>query len=80
MSLYRPAPAAEKMDTSKITRCIETLCLKGCKEVAQIILALERNEPPDEVRELSEEERQAVLDELRAIMAVYGEGGSCDTI
>jgi hypothetical protein len=68
------------MYTSKVARCIETLCHKGCKEVTQIILALERGDPLEEVRDLSEEERQAVLDELKAIMAVYGEGGSCDTI
>ena len=80
MALYCPAPATEKMDTSKIAHCIETLCQKGCKEVTQIILALEQGAPLEEVRELSTEERQAVLDELKAIMAVYNEDGSCDTI
>lgn len=75
MPLPRPATAAEKMDTSKIARCIEALCQKGCQEVTQIILALEQGAPPEEARELGAEERQAVLDELKAIMAVYGEGG-----
>ncbi|MGE5027361.1 MAG: hypothetical protein ACM3JK_02710 [Betaproteobacteria bacterium] len=73
LKLYRTEHPAEKMDASKIARCIETLCQKGCREVTQIILALEQEAPLEDVRELSAEERQAVLDELKAIMAVYGE-------
>lgn len=68
------------MDQAKIAHCIEILCQKGCKEVAQIILALEQNSPLEEVRELSEEERLAVLDELKSIMAVYQEGSKCGLI
>ncbi len=30
-----------------------------------------------EMRELNESERQAVLHELKSIMAVYQEGGTC---
>lgn len=73
-------PAAQKMDHSKITLAIETLCQKGCKEVSRIILVLERNEPLEDVGQLSEDERQAVLAELKAIMAVYDDGSSCGPI
>lgn len=65
------------MDQSKIAHCIEVLCQKGCKEVSQVILALERGEPMAEVQELNEDERQAALKELKSIMAVYQEGGTC---
>ena len=65
------------MHTSKTSRCIETLCQKGCKEVSLVILALERKEPLEELRGLDESERQAVLAELKSIMAVYQEGGTC---
>ena len=65
------------MDQSKIAHCIEVLCQKGCKEVSLVILALERGEPMAEAQELNEGERQAVLQELKSIMAVYQEGGTC---
>jgi len=65
------------MDQSKIAHCIEVLCQKGCKEVSLVILALERGEPVAEAQELNEGERQAVLKELKSIMAVYQEGGTC---
>lgn len=68
------------MDHSKISHAIETLCLKGCKEVSRIILALEQNEPVEDVQQLSEGERQAVLAELKAIMAVYDDGDTCGPI
>ena len=65
------------MDQSKIAHCIEVLCQKGCKEVSLVILALERGEPMAEAQELNEDERQAVLMELKSIMSVYQEGGTC---
>ncbi|MDD5329019.1 MAG: hypothetical protein PHX38_03380 [Sulfuricella sp.] len=65
------------MNHPKIAHCVETLCQKGCKEVSRLILTLERGEPVAEVLELPPAERQAVLDELKAIMAVYDERGSC---
>ncbi len=65
------------MDHPKIAHCVETLCQRGCKEVSRLILALERNEPVAEADGLPAAERQAVLDELKAIMAVYDERGSC---
>jgi len=65
------------MEPSKTSRCIEILCQKGCKEVSLVILALEREEPMEELRDLSQGERQAVLAELKSIMAVYQEGGTC---
>lgn len=65
------------MNHPEIARCVETLCLKGCKEVARLILALEQGESIMEIQTLGPDERQAVLDELKAIMAVYDERGSC---
>jgi hypothetical protein len=65
------------MDQAKIAHCIEALCQKGCKEVSRTILAMERGEPMAEARELNTDERRAVLHELKSIMAVYREGGTC---
>ncbi|GAO37353.1 hypothetical protein SCT_2774 [Sulfuricella sp. T08] len=65
------------MDQSRIAHCIEVLCQKGCKEVSLVILTLERGDLMTEVQELNEDERQAVLNELKSIMAVYQEDGTC---
>jgi len=77
VSLYSFDPNALKMDQSRIAHCIEVLCQKGCKEVSLVILALERGDLMTEVQELDEGERQAVLQELKSIMSVYQEGGTC---
>lgn len=77
MSFYSLDPNALNMNQSRIAHCIEVLCQKGCKEVSLVILALERGEPMAEVQELNEDERQVVLNELKSIMAVYQENGTC---
>jgi hypothetical protein len=64
------------LDQRRIEFCVEALCHKGCKSVWRDIAALEDGLDLPETRELSPPERRAVLAELKAIMAVYGQG-SC---
>lgn len=59
------------MDQSKINACVETLCGKGCREVTRVIGALEQHGAVAEAAALSADERNAVLRELKSIMAVY---------
>lgn len=59
------------MDNLPTEQCIETLCHKGCTEVLHLIAEMEQGRLPEEVAHLGETERQAVLRELKAIMAVY---------
>ncbi len=54
-----------------IEQSIELLCQKGCKEVLRLIGEMEAGRTPGEISHLQESERQAVLRELKAIMAVY---------
>lgn len=61
------------MDSDKINHCVELLSLKGCAEVWRIIDALEQNLVVAESSNLNQEERTAVLAELKSIMAVYQE-------
>ncbi|MDD5242276.1 MAG: hypothetical protein PHG47_11245 [Sulfuricella sp.] len=65
------------MNQSKITDCVEILCQKGCKEVSRIIVALEQGEPVEGVGHLDPDELQAALAELKSVMAVYQQGGTC---
>ena len=64
------------LNQQRIEFCVEALCHKGCKAVWRDIAALEDGLDLPETRELSPHERRAVLAELKAIMAVYGQG-SC---
>jgi hypothetical protein len=61
------------MRRDKIEECVEHLCNKGCRAVRKDIAALERDQMLPEVWQLDLEERRAVLRELQAIMAVYGD-------
>jgi hypothetical protein len=59
------------MDTRKVNQCVEALCLNGCEIVNATIAALEQDLPVTQIQDLDNEERQAVLRELKSIMAVY---------
>ncbi|MCG6897268.1 MAG: hypothetical protein LJE61_09545 [Thiocapsa sp.] len=57
----------------RIEARIEALCQKGCAQVRRDIAALESGSQLPETRDLSAEERRALLSELKAVMAVYGD-------
>lgn len=57
----------------RVSASIEALCLKGCRSVRESIARLEQGHVLPEVAALGPAERQAVLKELRSIMAVYGD-------
>jgi hypothetical protein len=54
-----------------VQSCVESICELGCDRVNEIIALLEAEKPPAEVCKLDQDERRAVLCELKAIMAVY---------
>ena len=64
------------MNRHLVDRCVEALCRKGCRSVWQDIRRLESGEDLPETGRLSDNERQAIIDELKAVMDVYG-GGTC---
>jgi len=57
----------------QIETCIEVLCQKGCLSVRSDIRALERGQILPETAGLTSEATRVVLQELKAIMAVYGD-------
>ena len=61
------------MRSKKIDQCVELLCQKGCGSVREDILLLERGVVLPELSAMDDLARQAVLKELRSIMAVYGD-------
>lgn len=61
------------MRNKLIDDCIEMLCQRGCRSVREDIRLLERGQVLPELRVLDDLARQAILKELRSIMAVYGD-------
>lgn len=64
------------MSRNPVDRCIELLCLKGCKAIWGDIEALEEGARLPETESLTAGERRLVLQELKSIMSVYS--GSCE--
>ena len=62
------------MGNKQIDQCVEALCQKGCGAVREDIRLLEQGVILPELKSLDDLARQAVLKELRSIMAVYGDG------
>ena len=58
-------------NNEQLQHLIEQLCTTGCERVNEVIEILERQESVEETRELSAEESEFVLLELKVIMAVY---------
>lgn len=65
------------IDSLKVSECIESLCTNGCAAVNATIKLLERHEPVPQIRHLNVAEREAVLLELKTVMAVYNARGAC---
>lgn len=60
----------------EVDHCLELLCQKGCRSVWEGIAMLERGEQLPETASLESDDRERVLNELKAIMEVY-EGSCC---
>ncbi|MGM0593578.1 MAG: hypothetical protein ACQETD_03485 [Pseudomonadota bacterium] len=61
------------MSSEQVSQCVENLCQCGCEAVRATISAIESGAAVPQVQTLSEEERRMVLNELKAVMAVYDE-------
>ena len=59
------------MHNIKTHKIVEDICKLGCNRVNELIEKLERRENIDEVSGLDQNEIDALLCELKAIMAVY---------
>ena len=59
------------LSSEQVTQCIDALCQCGCEAVRATITAMEAGIVVPQVDILDEDERRMVLQELKAIMAVY---------
>jgi len=60
---------------SRVDQCVERLCYEGCRKVREYIRALQSGEQLPALAHLKPLEVNAVLGELKSIMAAYN--GSC---
>lgn len=56
-----------------VDRCIDALCLHGCRAVREYIEALRAGSESEHWSELDATERGLLCQELESIMAVYGD-------
>jgi hypothetical protein len=61
------------MNREEFEEMVESICAKGCIEVNQTIILLEKEKASSHLDYLSHLERQLLLKELKSIMGVYGE-------
>ncbi|EXJ14268.1 hypothetical protein [Imhoffiella purpurea] len=66
------------LDHSSVEALVEAICQKGCLRVRRDIAVLESGADLPETLGLDPSERQALLRELKDIMAVYGESCRLD--
>jgi len=64
--------------TNQIELFLEQICEQGCRSVNKVIKQLEKGEVIEITMDLNELEQKILLNELKSIMAVYGETGSCE--
>ncbi len=75
---YTNAAASQRgaiLNHRLVEQCVENLCRKGCRAVWSDLDALEDGEIVPEAEGLSSAEVNAVVTELREVMAVYE--GTC---
>lgn len=63
------------MDTKQVNQCVDALCQCGCEAVRATIQAMEVGADIPQLQTLNQQEREVVLDELKAVMAVYDDRG-----
>ena len=60
-------------EIEQLHQCIDAICTCGCDAVRATIQAMESGQEIAQTATLTESQRQIVLSELKAVMAVYDE-------
>lgn len=60
----------------QVNFCLEQICEQGCCSVNLVIQQLEQGQVLEGIQHLNTKQRQQLLQELKSIMAVYGD--SCE--
>lgn len=71
-------PCRDLINRERVDARVETICIKGCRQVRRDIALLESGAEIPEVGGLAPEERRLLLLELKQIMAVYGDSCRID--
>ncbi|MBF0470854.1 MAG: hypothetical protein HQL48_05710 [Gammaproteobacteria bacterium] len=64
---------SDAVNSLTVARCVEAICNCGCNAVRATITALEEGHEVSQSAALTPQELQMLLNELKAVMAVYDE-------
>lgn len=67
-------PMSAVMLKPELQSIVEQLCEDGCKRVNRYIREIQAGDYPSQMRRLQRQDCDAILTELKAIMAVYERG------
>lgn len=70
-NIYSKIQFSKSMEHQKLAHFLEILCQSGCETVNATIKAMENGQTCSVTEQLTPVERNIVLAELKAIMAVY---------
>jgi hypothetical protein len=76
--LKPPELGRDMTNRERVDARVETICLKGCRQVRRDIALLESGAEIPEAGGLAPDERRLLLRELKQIMAVYGDSCRID--
>ncbi len=66
------------MSQSRIEDTVESICQRGCRYVNRLLADPQCRAACEDLDNLDPRDRRLVLDELRAVMAVYQSTGACE--
>jgi len=72
-----PAAPTKERGHEKLDLVIDAIASKGCIAVNQLLYGLKKNNIPEQLQGYSASERNFIYQELKAVMAVYGNGVCC---
>ncbi len=62
---------------AQMNHAIECICHRGCRYVNSILADDDARQACKELQTLNSVQQRSVLKELKSVMSVYGETGSC---
>jgi hypothetical protein len=65
------------MENSQVDKVIHSICQRGCKYVNTVLQESCETQGCQELQKLNRVEQSLVIEELKSVMSVYNQTGSC---
>ncbi len=67
------------MKSSQVDSAVDVICNRGCRYVNAVINDSSAQQSCQELLSLNNTEKVVVIEELRSVMSVYDQTGSCES-